>query len=279
MRTPWKRTIRGLLCALLAASAIYGLLIEPNWIGVRQVRIRDSHLAAILRGLTIVHLSDLHIRRIGIREDRVLQLLDELQPDILFLTGDYVAWDGDYEPALEFLSRLRARIGVWGVLGDYDYSNSRMSCLFCHEKQSGKATSRHPVRFIRDAIAIVDLPRGPLLIGGVSVKGEGHTHPLKSFTLQKRTEASIILSHNPLAFDLFRSEPALLMLAGDTHGGQIPLPSFLLHLLGYEKNVRYNAGLFERGGQKLFVSRGIGTSHIPLRMFRRPVIAILSFLP
>jgi len=47
------------------------------------------------------------------REQKVLDILEKLQPDIIFLTGDYVAWDGDYEPALKFLSQLHAKIGVW----------------------------------------------------------------------------------------------------------------------------------------------------------------------
>jgi predicted MPP superfamily phosphohydrolase len=67
------------------------------------------------------------------------------------------------------------------------------------------------------------------------------------------------------------------MLAGDTHGGQVPLPAWFLRIAGYDKNVLYNQGLFEEGGKKMFVSRGIGTSHIPIRLFRKPEIVVLHF--
>lgn len=60
-----------------------------------------------------------------------------IQSLIFFLTGDYVWWEDDYEPALDFLSRLKANTGIWAVMGDYDYSISRKCCLFCHEKESG----------------------------------------------------------------------------------------------------------------------------------------------
>ena len=90
-------------------------------------------------------------------------------------------------------------------------------------------------------------------------------------------EPLILLSHNPLAFDTIRENQQVLMLAGDTHGGQIPLPSYLWKILGYEKCARYNQGLFENSEKKMFVSRGIGTSHLPMRILRRPEVAVLHF--
>jgi predicted MPP superfamily phosphohydrolase len=265
---------------LLALSLIaYGSFIETNQVEIHHVWISDRSLGKLLKKYTVVQLSDLHIDSIGQREQQVLKLLNHLDPDFIFLTGDYVKWGCDYRGALDFLSRLKAKIGIWGVLGDYDYSNSRKSCLFCHEKGSGKFTKRHPVHFLRDAFEILTLPEGSLLIVGINVKGEDHLRPVKNFSPSNRKEPRIILSHTPLAFDLFGNELAMLMLAGDTHGGQVPLPSWLLKLAGYEKNSRYSQGLFEKGRSKMFVSRGIGTSHLPVRVCRRPEITVLHFLP
>lgn len=56
--------------------------------------------------------------------------------------------------------------------------------------------------------------------------------------------------HRPLVFDYVDSQQDLLLLAGDTHGGQIPLPGWLWGLLGYEKNARYNQGWFEAGPER-----------------------------
>jgi len=88
---------------------------------------------------------------------------------------------------------------------------------------------------------------------------------------------AIILAHNPLAFDILPEDQEVLVLAGDTHGGQIPLPSWLWRILGYEKCARYNQGLFRKGKKRMYVSRGIGTSHLPLRIFRRPEVVVLHF--
>ena len=68
------------------------------------------------------------------------------------------------------------------------------------------------------------------------------------------------------------------MLAGDTHGGQFALPSWLWNIIGYKKNAAYSQGLFEEGNKRMFVTRGIGTSHIPIRLFRRPEVVVLHFV-
>jgi uncharacterized protein len=73
-------------------------------------------LGRILDKITFVPLSDLHIEDIGKREQKILKILDDLKPDIIFLTGDYVKWKGNYKAALTFLSQLRAKIGIWGVI-------------------------------------------------------------------------------------------------------------------------------------------------------------------
>jgi predicted MPP superfamily phosphohydrolase len=120
---------------------------------------------------------------------------------LIFLTGDYVPWEGDYEPALAFLAGLKAELGVWAVMGDYDYSNSRKSCLFCHPQGPGKPAQKHPVRFLRNSVEQVKFSEGFIRIGGID---QDFNRPfagdkeLRSF-LEK--DPAIILSHNPLFFD------------------------------------------------------------------------------
>jgi hypothetical protein len=95
---------------------IYGVWIEPYQIEVHHVWIRDEYLGKVLEKKIVVQLSDLHVRKIGRREEKVLEILEELKPDIIFLTGDYVKWKGDYKGALTFLSQLKAKIGIWAIL-------------------------------------------------------------------------------------------------------------------------------------------------------------------
>ena len=269
-------------CVIAIASGvislfIYGFFIEPYELEIHHVWIRDRSLEKILGSKTVVQLSDLHINTIGKREQEILKILDQLQPDIIFLTGDYVKWKGNYEAAITFLSQLKAKLGIWGVLGDYDFSRSRMCCLFCHVEESSAFTKIHEVHFLRNSMEIVHLTNGPMQISGIDKYDGEETLLSKRLQLLKGKGPAIILSHSPLLFGLFGKDQHVLMLAGDTHGGQVPLPSWLLRIVGYDKNVFYNQGLFEEGSKKMFVSRGIGTSHIPIRIFRKPEIVVFHF--
>jgi predicted MPP superfamily phosphohydrolase len=207
-----------LLLFIILVLGFYGIFIEPYKLEIRHVWIEDSQFAKVLEGKTIVHLSDLHITNIGKKEIRVLEILGKLEPDIIFLTGDYVSWKGNYEAAIEFLSKLKAKIAIWAVMGDYDYSYSRNSCLFCHERGSEKPSYRHQVTFLRNTFEKVDLESGSIWIGGIDPDGETPFDSKKIFLLWKRQKHAIILSHNPLNFEQLDENHNVLMLSGDTHG-------------------------------------------------------------
>jgi predicted MPP superfamily phosphohydrolase len=262
---------------VLFGMVMYGLLIEPNQVGVHHVWIRDKNLTRILGGRVVVQLSDFHTSSIGKREQRVLEILNELHPDIIFLTGDYVSWKENYENAVSFFSRLQAQIGIWAVMGDYDYSRSRKSCIFCHEEGSGKPTKQHSVRFLRNSEVVVRFPEGSLIIAGLDEEGNNPFDTKRASLTKNNKLPTFILSHSPLNFDLIDKDQKVLMLAGDTHGGQIPLPAWVFSVMGYKKNALYSQGLFEKMGNRMFVSRGIGTSHVPIRLFRQPEVVVFHF--
>jgi len=241
------------------------------------VWIEDEYLGKMLGKKVVVQLSDLHIGQIGRRERALLKILEELAPDIIFLTGDYVQWTGDYSGAVTFLSRLDAKIGIWAVMGDYDYSSSRKSCIFCHKEGTSDLSPRHSVRFLRDTVEAVTLTDGTLWVWGLDFKSLMALPSEGEVQVPACGKPLIVLSHSPLLFDRIDGRQDVLVLAGDTHGGQVPLPSGLLMLMGYRKNALYSEGFFEKGRKKMFVSRGIGTSHFPIRICRRPEVVVLHF--
>lgn len=261
----------------MVVFVLYGFLIEPNWIEITHFQIEQPCLAEALQGKIALHLTDLHIEKLGWRERKILQIIDDLNPDIIFLTGDYVAWGGDYEPALEFLSRLKAKEGVWAVMGDYDYSNDRKSCLFCHEYGTARPTNRHGVRFLRNSLEMIGGNGETLYIAGLEMGAATNQPDTWEWPALTTPAATIVLVHNPLAFDAIDTGEQVLILSGDTHGGQVPLPRWIWELVGYEKNAKYNYGRFRDTSKTMFVSKGIGTSRLPIRLFQRPEIVVLHF--
>jgi len=123
----------------------------------------------------------------------------------------------------------------------------------------------------------INTPAGSVWIGGADREADRESINEENLTFPKEKTPAIILSHSPLIFDLINDNQNILVLAGDTHGGQVPLPSWLWKLLGYEKNTRYEQGWFESGMKKMYVTRGVGTSHLPFRFFRRPEITVFHF--
>lgn len=259
------------------ALMIYSVWIEPYRLEIKHIRIENSELNKVLQGKTAIFISDLHIDKMGRREASVLSAIDRVGPDLILLGGDFIKWNGDYKPALSFLAKLKARLGVWAVMGDYDYSNSRNSCVFCHERGSGRPNSKHDVQFLRNSIHQINLLKDAVLIGGID-KEFGHPFEDEMELLPLNNIApAIALIHSPLAFENFEEDQDILILSGDTHGGQIPIPAWLWKILGYEKNAKYNQGWFRKGKKQMYVSRGIGTSHWPIRLLRRPEVVVLHF--
>jgi len=272
-----KRIILSIALGLLIISGVYGVWIEPYQIDVKHVTINNETISTALKDKIAVHLSDLHINKIGKREKQILKLIEDLNPDLIFLTGDYVKWCGDYESALSFLSELKAPMGVWAVMGDYDYSSSRKSCLFCHKQGSGNPTRKHHVRFLRNEAECISLSNGDAWLQGIDPEAElNYRYDTEKNLLEQKIPA-IILSHDPLMFNSIANDRDVLILAGDTHGGQIPLPRWLWNIMGYEKNFRFNHGFFHEGHKMMYVSRGIGSSHLPIRLLRPPELVVLHF--
>ena len=109
---------------------------DTNTIEVKHYQIKDSPLGEALAGLKVAFLTDLHIRSIDVRQNKILEILHEEKPDLILLSGDYISFKGPYEPVMSFFHQFKAPYGVYGVLGNTEYSNENGSCILCHHEQS-----------------------------------------------------------------------------------------------------------------------------------------------
>ena len=271
------KKIKYIVFSLFVILFVYGGYIEPNAIQIREIKINDDFIGKALKDRTIVHLSDLHMSRFGKVEAGLLKSIERINPDLIFLTGDYVKWKGDIQPALQFLSRLKAKYGVFAVMGDYEYSDSKNSCLFCHEKGSGRITKQHNVTMLRNSLQKIHIDNQVVKIAGIDEEYDDQNGFKEIKDMADQGEPLLVLSHSPFAFDKFSDKARVFLFCGDTHGGQVRLPSWVFKILGYEKNVKYNYGLFQEGHKTMYVTRGIGTSHFRFRLFCKPEIVVFRF--
>ncbi len=250
----------------------YILCVEPFWIQIREVTVADKEFSSFFKTYKTVLISDLHSSKIGLREWLLIKKINEISPDIIFLAGDYVAWGGDYEKAFSLLSRLKATEGIFGVLGDSDYQNSRKVCQFCHTfNQNMKAL---PVQFLRNKTIYLPTGNSHIAISGVELFQNDLTESKK--ILQRNVGCpEIVLSHRQVELNKLPDRP-IFVLSGNTHGGQVYMPQKIWHKFFSLSKGNIRVGLIEERKRKLFVTSGIGTNLIPIRFLCPPEIVVLK---
>ncbi len=242
-----------------AAAAVDGFLIESDWIEVTRHKI-STPLAAPLK---IAHLSDLHTYGVGRRERRLLALLETERPDLIVVTGDTLAGSGSYEMCRQLLARLHAPLGVWVVRGNWEnwrplkgerafYASAGVNFLLNEARQA------------REGVWML----------GLDDPSSGSPNFAAALKGVPRDAFVIALFHSPFYFDQVVSR-CPLALAGHTHGGQVRLP-FLRPLWLPRGSGRFLAGWYEQGGSRMYVSRGVGTSVLPVRFLCRPELAVIT---
>lgn len=251
---------------------IYATQIEPNLIQVTHTEIRTPKLKSGAPPLRILQLSDLHIERIGYREECALRIVEQSKPDMILLTGDYTnGWE--YTPDVQrFMKGLHARYGVYAVNGNWNPG-----------PKSARFFDGSDVRLIEDRSTVVRIPSGRLELVGVKWTEGKSQHPrVPNLRGDALHEYVVVLCHVP---DLALHAPAWadLILSGHTHGGQIRLPGIgpIVTLSAIPRNRA--AGLSKLGnGGYLYVNRGLGMEGgwAPrIRFLCRPEISIITVRP
>ena len=239
---------------------------------------RDYDLALdapALKGLTIAVISDLHAGAPYIDEakiDAVVARTNAAHPDLILLAGDYVSDrdDGSLRMPLvtiaEHLMGLDAPLGVYAVLGNHDHQPGG--------RRVAAALAQAGILVLNNIHAVVSRSQGPLILAGVDTfTGSRDGREALAGLAQEKV---LCVTHMP---DEFPALPAAcaLTIAGHTHGGQVALPLLgrpaVARISHYGQ--RYAAGIVRESGRTLFVSTGIGTTFLPIRLGVPPEISLL----
>jgi predicted MPP superfamily phosphohydrolase len=220
-------------------------------------------------GLKIVHLSDIHLSLFTPIEEveRAVELANSQQPDVIALTGDYVTFSPIYIwPAARVLGKLRARLGVFAVLGNHDF---RVSA-----DEITRALRAQRIRVLRNAHYPLGSRRGTLWLVGVDDRWRTFDDLTAALQAVPAHDPKILLCHSPLAIGRAARLGVDLMLSGHTHGGQVRLPlvkSFYRARFGE----RFVEGWNQLGETQIYVNRGIGKVVVPVRLACPPEITCL----
>ena len=246
--------------ALVGAAALRAGLRLPD---VKRVEVELERWPRELDGFRIVQLSDIHIGPILGRDfaRELVRRVAALEPDLIAVTGDLV--DGDVRHLRDEVApfaELAAPQGVWFVTGNHDYYSGADRWVD-QARKLGMRVLRNQRASIGDGSASFDL-------AGVE---DYHAHLVQpdwredldaALAGRDPARALVLLAHDPSTFKRASQLGVDLQLSGHTHGGQIWPFRYLVRLA-----VPFVAGLYERNGAKLYVSRGSGFWGPPMRLF------------
>ena len=260
----------------MAGIGAYAFLVEPRWIEVTRPPIRIPGLHPALAGLRIALLTDLHAgggTPLSMVQ-RAVRLAMAESPDLVAITGDFAA-DGapGFADVLQALSGLRARLGVFAVPGNHDYTVGI--------EQWHRAVRSHPhITDLTNATQMLDVGGARLCVAGVDDFYEGAPR-LEVLPPPGERDFTLLLAHGPdQAEQLCREDDAVdLVLSGHTHGGQVRVPLMGALINSAKHDELYEAGLQRRPWTQVYTSRGLGTVHLPVRFMCRPELAILELMP
>jgi predicted MPP superfamily phosphohydrolase len=265
-----------LLIALGIFIFIWGL-IEPSQLIVKQVDLILPRWRPAHDNFKVAVLSDLHIGSPFITLEKlrhIVELTNAQHPDLTVLLGDYVMgsmlFGGTFiepEPIAAELQHLQAPHGVIAILGNHEwgYDGYRM----------WRALEQVGIKVLENQAIKIEPNGKPLWIVGLADKLTRRIDLANSLDQTEKYQPIILLSHNP---DIFPRIPprVTLTLSGHTHGGQINFPWLQQQVIPSHFGARYAKGHIVENQKDLFVSSGIGTTSVPLRIGIPPEIVILT---
>lgn len=292
-RTPLRKTRRGwhwslrtwakaAAAAIAGICAVYGYAraIEPRWLQWKRQTIPLGGLPRAFDGYRILQISDLHLADGRALTPTALRTIvaraNRLRPDLIVITGDFIsAIDPVSLEGLATLSALKAPDGVAAILGNHDYWHGLA------DLRAALDAAGIPLLMNTHRVILRGAEQEQLVVAGIDDAWDGKPDISGALTGLGEDAFAILLAHEPnFAVEAVRDGRVRLQLSGHTHGGQIRIPMIgpiVLPDLGY----LYPQGLYRvtrRAGPPLviYTNRGIGVAEIPLRLFCRPEITLIT---
>lgn len=271
-----KKTIGSLLTVVGAGYGgyFYAHQIEPRLLKVNSYTITHNDIPEGFNDFKIVQFSDTHL---GFQYDldqfkKMLKVVNELQPDVIFFTGDLMDAPNQYpfsEKIIPLLKDLEAPFGKFSIYGNHDHGGYGSNIyknimeladfkLLLNESAELKLLDGSSIHIIGIDDAMLGKPNFDIALDNVP-----------------RNQFKILLSHAPDLADQTVNYGVQLQLSGHSHGGQIQIP-FVGALITPPYARKYREGFYNIDTLKLYVNRGIGTTRMPFRFLSKPEISVFT---
>lgn len=250
---------------------------QNNSISISKSDYVNAKIPVEFNDFTIAQISDLHNKKFGKNQVKLLNKVESVNPDIIVITGDLIdRRKYNLDAAMEFITGAIEIAPVYYVSGNHEAWSGEYLTI----KENLIAAGVH---VIDNSILKISKGEGSIHIAGLAdpdfftseyIDGtdvSSATEQLNNWSIDEKFK--ILLSHRPELFDLYCENNMDLIFTGHAHGGQFRIP-FIGGLVAPDQGVfpEYTSGSYNKHLSTMFVSRGLGNSIIPIRIFNRPEI-------
>lgn len=254
---------------LLAAGG--GAIAARSGMYTNEVSLKVKGLHKDLDGLRIAQLTDIHYGPFfGKAElERAVAMANECRPHLTVVTGDLITrWGDDMEGCLRVLRSLKAEAGIFGCHGNHEEYADK-------EDEATLLGAKLGLRYLRGEAAALRFGQATLNLAGHDYQHLGQPKLRGAEGLRRAGALNVLLQHNPAVFPRAAGAGFDIMLAGHTHGGQINVGVFGENLNVARMFTPYVRGEYQRDGKLLYVSSGLGTVAIPIRLGAPPEVTVI----
>ncbi len=262
---------KNIIKSAVSAAALCGFLyFENKCLTVSEYIAESMKISDENDGLCIVQVSDLQNTEFGHKNKRLIGKIKSLEPDIIVVTGDIVdCHRTDVYSALDFAKEISKICKVYYVCGNHEGVLGNYKRLCGDLRENG-------IIVLNNESVYFDKEKN-IRITGMTDPYFGFVKDIPSMLRKKakedKTAFNILLSHRPELFKIYAKSGFDIAFCGHAHGGQIRLP-FIGGLFSPHQGLfpKYTSGIHQKGSFKMVISRGLGNSVFPFRIFNRPEI-------
>lgn len=255
--------------------------------------IESSKIPKEFNNFNIVQISDLHNKSFGKDNKKLLKAIDELNPDIIVMTGDLV--DGEnkkFNVALNLIEDLTRKYKIYHIIGNHEQKSLIKRYKDLYSSYFKELYSKNIINLENEVVKI-EKDNSHINIYGLIVPLDYYiyffnSYKNKNLKLDKRfientlgkinkNEYNILLAHTPFFFEDYSSWGADLILSGHVHGGIIRVP-YVGGLLSPNREFfpKYDFGIYNKEESTMLLSKGLGGSRILMRINCRPEIVKIT---
>ena len=261
---------------IISGLLLYSRFIATGGLNVKEYKVVNDKISDEYHGLKIVHLSDIHFGSTITENDldHLVNKLNELNPDIVVITGDIIDERISYDKniLIDYLKKIQSKLGKFAISGNHDLPLDDFNSIV---EESGFTNLDNTYELIYAN------SNKPIIISGISsnysdssnidTKTAKFDNYIANLTDDIKPIYSILLIHEPDFIDSLNIDNYDLILAGHSHGGQVKLPLIKKLYTPYGAKKYYDE-YYKVNQTDLYISSGLGTSKLKFRLFNRPSI-------